>query len=113
MGEAMIDPVFKKACDILLKYPFIGKEFTENQCHLLSNFSRNMPELYSHELSSKIKSYSELNKLEMKEMILALDLLVVALPDNFKYDFPDEIQKITSLLRQRYARKYKESPYLK
>ena len=113
MGKAMSDPIFRKACDILLQYQFIGKEFMEDKCNLLSSFNSNMPSLYSQELSLKMKNYFELNKFEMKEMILSLDLLVVALPDNIKQTFPYEIQKITSLLRQRYARQYKESPYLR
>ena len=113
MGQTMKDPIMREAYNILIKYQFLGKKFLEGQCKLVSRFESDMPEIYSKELSLKIKNHNELNKLEMREIITSLDLIVVALPDNIEQTFPQEIQHITSLLRQRYARKYRESPYIK
>ena len=112
MGETMNDPIYKKGYDILLKYRYLGKSFLNEEISLYTDLSEEMPTLYSKELFNLLSQYYPLNKEYMKEMIFALDLLVVALPDNIKIYFPDEIQNISSLIRQRYARKFKESPYL-
>lgn len=106
----MSDPILSAARELLLATPFAGKVRVLG-APLETHTGPEMPRLLSLELEAALSSGAELSKDQTKELIHALDVLVVVQADTPEKELDDRIQKISGNLREKFTRRYKASPY--
>lgn len=106
----MTDPILDQARALLTSTQHVGKRRALGGV-LRTHTGEDMPGLAAPAILSALEDGRDLTQDEQRDLIHALDVLTVALPDLDTHQFDDSIQKIAGTLRERYARRYKSSAY--